>query len=486
MKRDICILVICNSRHHSQNLINLAESLAAKDLRINVVALCESSEVNFYSKIINREKVHLISLDHIETSKNTTKKNYQLSLSLSKSLWRNLFKVADRFNNYLVGGSRRLSSIAKIIQETTPICYLREKRAKAFYTSRMNLVERVFDQVMPSVVFAFGDRHIDIEVAVLMIARSRRVKIVIPYSTYSGDLGLLKIRQIQGEPKRWIPFSLYRLYAGLRMINQVRKGYFYQHPSVSFALKELGGLSKNPWCIGNGLSDIVCVDSENTSARYLNEGVPRKKINVVGDVAYDTLLKKYLSRSELREEIASEYSFDLKKKIIVFALPQFAEQGTMGWNEHWTEIRYLLGQVAQENFNILVSLHPRALTEDYLFLERDFPVHIIRKPLKEFLPVADVFVAINSSTIFWAVLCGIPVVLINFYELDSSMFNHLRTIKVVNDRSALLDKLADAVSDEKIDFAEDWGALSRATVFDGLVTERYLRIVLQAAATNVF
>ena len=66
------------------------------------------------------------------------------------------------------------------------------------------------------------------------------------------------------------------------------------------------------------------------------------------------------------------------------------------------------------------------------------------------------------------------------------MFNHLKTIKVVNDRSAFLDKLVDAASDKKIEFTEDWRALSRATVFDGLVIDRYIHIVLQAAATHDF
>lgn len=490
-KEQISILVVCNSRHHSKNQIGLAEKLTNLDRRIKVVALCEPGDMAFYSKIVDKDKTELLSIDYAKEleKKNLLKKEKGNLNTLTKSklhskLSEKFFTVAMRFNNYLSRKSRMSNLFLNIIRETTLVCYLREKRVKAFFLGRKFLVERLLDNVKPTVVFCFGDRHIDIEAPTLMAARSRGIKIIIPYGTYSGKSGLLKIRQIQGEPKCWRPVSLYRLYAGMRLTSQVHQGYFYQHPSVLFALKALGGLSKNPWCIGNGLSDVVCVDNEHTSARYQGEGVPYEKLRVVGDIAYDTLFEKYTCSSQLRKEIVEDYVLDTDKKILVFALPPFAEQGFMGWENHWTEIRYLLDQVSRTNFNIIISLHPRVNADDYSFLEKEFPVRIAKRPLKELLPIANVFAAAGSSTVFWAVLCGIPVVVINFYGLDSKLFDHLKTIKFVNDRTNLLSALVDAASGKEIMFAEDWKNLSRTTVFDGRVTWRYYNIVMEAAAIH--
>jgi len=480
--KDIAILVVCNSRHHSKNLIGLAERLAILNHQIKIVALCEPGDTNYYSRIVDKTKTKLFSIDYAKeldkSSLPDTEDSGGYDRIRSKSkLSERFFSVALWIDNYLSRKSNISRFIGNVVRESSLICYLREKKAKAFYETRRCLVTRIFEDLRPDVVFSFGDRHIDIELPVLLVARSLGVKVVVPYGTYSGVSGLLKVRQIQGCPKRWFPVSLYRLYAGVKLKNQIYKGYFYQHPSVTFALKTLGGLSKNPWCIGNGLSDIVCVDNEHTSERYQNEHVPHEKIHIVGDIAYDGLYKTYEHRVQKRKEIVKDYSLNPNKKIVIIALPQFAEQELMGWDEHWCEIRYLLEQISKFGLNLLISLHPRVNVEDYLFLENEFPVDILRQALSESLPVADLFVAANSSTVFWAVLCGIPVVVANYYGLDSSLFNHLKSIRYVNERADLYSLFESSISRDDVVFDEDWQSLSREKVFDGNVTQRYGELV---------
>ena len=70
------------------------------------------------------------------------------------------------------------------------------------------MLGRIFDEIKPTVIFCIGDRHIDIEVPTLLAARSRKIKVVIPFTTSSDAYGMLKIRQVQKEPKRWWPVSL--------------------------------------------------------------------------------------------------------------------------------------------------------------------------------------------------------------------------------------------------------------------------------------
>lgn len=485
---EINILVVCNSKHHSVNLINLAENLFNLSSSVSVVAICEPQDMEYYYQVVNKDKTRLLSIDYAKEIINESLINKQThnfegttKPSLKNKYVEKIFGLALHLNNVLSGKIGASNFILRALRETSLICYLREKKAKAFYIKRKEMLDRIFDEIKPTVVFSFGDRHIDIEVPVLLAARSRKIKVVLPYATSSGSHGLLKVRQIQGEPKRWWPVSLYRIYAAIRLKNQILEGYFYQHPSVLFALSALDALSTNPWCIGSGLSNVVCVDNQCTFERYKSEGVPEEKLSIVGDVAYDTLFENYQSRNHLRKEIVEEYFLMSDKKIIVIALPQFAEQGLLDWDEHWVEINYLVEQITHTNLNIVISLHPRVNSSDYSFLEEKYSVHISQKPLNQLLPIADVFVAVNSSTVFWATLCGIPVVMMNFYGLDATLFEHLNNIRYVDERAELFDTLEDTVSEVKFEFEEDWHNLSRELVFDGKVTQRYLGIVTEAS-----
>lgn len=479
---SICIVVICNSKHHSRNLIHLSENLAAIDNRVEVFALCEVNDAVFYKGIINQEisKVILLKSDKIDETKMALV-GYD-SIDVNKSVSRLVSANLDVLYKWILRVKYRSKSnvfnfLVDIIKESTIVCYLREKRIFLHYTHRKHIVERIFEKINPTIVFSFGDRHIDIEAPVLMAAKTNGIRIIIPYSTYSGSPGMIRIRQIQKTLNLWWPFSLYRLYSVLRLRNQILQGYFWQHPSVLFALKKLNSLSDNPWCIGNGLSDIVCVDNEYTYARYRREGVPSWKLRVVGDVAYDSLFEQYSNRKQMLKCVRKECHLEIGKPVIVLALPQFAEQGLMDWERHWKEINYICNQVTRINFNVIISLHPRVNSNNYSFLEGKYPVHISLRPLKEILPIANVFIAINSSTVFWAVLCGIPTIVLDYFGLDSTMFANLSTVKFVRDRNKLFDEIVNATNEAKIDFTEDWEMLSREKVFDGKVVQRYYKII---------
>ncbi len=469
------IMVVCNSRHHSRSTLALAEQLAIMGLQGEVIALCEPSEMGYYESFINPMTTRIVPFAEggVEARPDVpamAQRQAEPSTRFERA-YSSIARLRSRSRSAVV------KKLIDIVRESSPGCLIQEKRALRHYRSQIALAERLMAKTMPTVILAFGDRHIDFEVAVLAAARRRGIRVVLPYSTYSGSAGLLKLRKLQGELGIWSPFSLYRLNAKRVLRSQVMEGYFWQRPSVLMALRKLGLLSRNPWCIGNGPSDIVCVDNDSTFARYAAEGVPQHKIKIVGDTAYDALFAQFTARYQVRAQMAEEGHIRVDWPVIVIALPQFAEQGVMGWEEHWREIEYLLGEICCCGPNVVVSLHPRVNQDDYRYLEEKYPLHIATQPLKDILPVADVFVAVNSSTVFWAVLCGIPVVVLDYFGLDSSLFNHLTSISYVRDRRAVRDVVSIAITSSGPDFADDWKRLSRERVFDGNVIRRYFGLV---------
>lgn len=474
------ILVVCNSRHHSRSTLLLAEQLVSLAGQGEVVALCELVDKDHFeswcdvriTRVLPFAPVTMATFANVTPAESVQPAVLPAAPGRFERLYRYIARVRSRSNSALV------RTLIDLFRNTSVGSYLQQRRVVRYYRAQVALAERLLDAIEPTVVLAFGDRHIDFELPVLAAAHRRGIRILLPYSTYSGAAGMVKIREIQGEYGRWRPFSLYRCYAGLRLASQLRDGYFWQRPSLLMALDELGLLTSNPWCMGNGPADIVCVDNDATLERYADEGVPRHKMRVVGDTAYDELFVRFTERDRLRAQMASVGLLNASRKTFVIALPQFAEQGLMDWPEHWREIEHLLAAVCGCGQNVLVSLHPRVNPDDYRHLEGRYPVRLATQPLKDILPVADVFVAVNSSTAFWSVLCGIPVVVLDYFGLDTSLFGELASISYVRDRNALGEALVSAVVGARPDFSADWQRLSRDQVFDGQVTRRYYEIVI--------
>lgn len=470
------ILVICNSRHHSRNTLSLAEQLIAIEGYGEVVALCEPGEESYFASGTDAQMTRVFPFTpatvealagNADNSSNRPRKVGTGATKYIESFYRRVASFRAQSKSVVV------RTLIDFLSNTTAGIYLQQRRVMRHYRIQVALAEQLIEIFAPTVVLAYGDRHIDFELSVLTSARRQKIRIILPYSTYSGASGMLKIREIQGGYSRWWPFSLYRFYAALRLKNQIRGGYFWQRPSILMALHQLSMLTSNPWCMGNGPADVVCVDNAGTLERYVEEGVPRSKLHIIGDTAYDALFTSFSDRENLRARMISDKLIRSDLKTIVIALPQFAEQGLMDWPEHWQEIENILHEICGCGQNLIVSLHPRVNPEDYRHLESKYPLRIARQPLKNILPVADVFVAVNSSTVFWSVLCGVPVVVLDYFGLDASLFADLDSLVYVRDRNAVGKAVTKAIFDADPDFSADWKRLSRDQVFDGQVVRRY-------------
>lgn len=479
MENQHRILVVGNSRHHSVNLLNLAEKLTLLDSTVEVVLVCDPMDINFYNGLAKLASTKIIQFSfrfNSPTTNEDVKINSIDYASLAKS---------HGIVNYLYDGVKNIvtrfpvfTTLINFAKNSSLGCLFLEKKNVLFYTNLKNKALKLFDEFSPTVVFAFGDRHIDLEAPILMAAKERGVKVIIPYVTFSDKSGLLTIRKVIHGLHIFSNISLYRLYSIFRLKSQVYENYFYQTPSVLHALNKLGGISKNPWCIGNGMSDVVCVDSFYTLKRYVSEGVSEDKIKIAGDLAYDTLFDHINDKDKLRREFFEQHRLGQDKPIIVLALPQFAEQGVMDWEQHWKEVNYLTESLSSLNCTLLISLHPRVNPLDYEYLRGQMNILISSKPLNQILPIADLFIAVNSSTVIWAVLCGIQTVVLDFYGLDSLIFRHLNSIKYITNRSNLGIQVNEILGNvNSVNFKSDWETLSKDEIFDGQVVNRYYKII---------
>lgn len=473
------LLVIGNSAHHTKSLLFLIRELMRLDATVRATLVCYAAQQNTFAEMISDSAIQLTALDCKQGAEhgalpaiNKERRPTSKFLTATNLIKQYLVKVP----NAAPIMRRPLKALIAAIKQTTPGLILRERTVIARFQEEKRMADQLFDRVAPNLVLAFGDRHPDIEVPILRVARERGIKVVIPYTTYSGKDVMVEVRKNDPDFQSTRPFSLYRRMKAAHFREQLHEGLFYQPPSVLSACERFGVLSSYPWCLGNGLSDVICVDGEVTAQRYRNDRVDPEKIRIVGDVVYDKIADSFKRRGEIKAALVQKYGFDAKRKLIALALPQLAEQGVMAWEPHWKEMRFLAEQVSKTQQNLLLSLHPRMNPEDYAFLEREYPCRIATERLSDFVSAPDLFIANYSSTVIWAVLCGVKTIVVDFYGLNYRFFDYLQSVSIVRERERLQPVLAASMTANHVDFSADWKALSREQVLDGRTMQRYLNL----------
>jgi hypothetical protein len=470
----IRILVVGNSKHHSSNLISLSEKLHENYGNIEIVVVTDPGDLEFFKNIRQSPTTRIVSLGEAEFSGDVIDEDNQRDFVRKSSYANGLYKMIK----FIYSKSIFFQYILNSAKHTTIGCLILQEKNISYYRNRKLNAVTLIEKLNPTVVFSFGDRHIDIEAPMLSAAKKMKIPVVLPYVSYSDKSALIAIRKIQKEFSIFSFPSIYKFIISLKFKSQISENYFYQSPSVLIALNRINALSKNPWAIGNGNSDIVCVDNLYTAIRYRNCGVDEHKIRVIGDVAYDNLFKQYYNRRSKRFELCEKYSIDENCKIIVLAMPQFAEQGLMSWEEHWREISHIVNVLSKIEAHVLISLHPRMELSQYQECEKYSNIVILEESLNYILPLADLFIAINSTTVIWSILSGVPVCVLNYFGLDMSMFNHLKSIKYLNAKLTLQRDVTEILDfSGSVDFSPDWDILSREETFDGNVMDRYYQIL---------
>lgn len=206
------------------------------------------------------------------------------------------------------------------------------------------------------------------------------------------------------------------------------------------------------------------------------QGVSEKKLKIVGDIQYDALHVSYSDSTSIRNRLLEKYGMEKDRQTIILAMPQLAEHKLIDWDRHWQEIGFLVSGLEDIDRNLLISLHPKAAKHEYEFLEKARRCRILDEPLKDVLPVADLFLATFSSTVLWAVLCGVKTVVVDFYDFNYDTFDHLNSISIVQDKTIFVETVLRKL-DNKVDFESDWSELSKDIVFDGSTISRYCDII---------
>lgn len=461
------ILVSATQPQRFLDQVNFVKNLT-KETDEFVIYFFVSDEVYFlYSDIVDRLEFKVIN-----EPKNK-------SVHLSNNTFKQLIK--EKIKNKLTTEQRKkLRGFISKLKNTKLFTSRLKKQEKVFLENlekNYKAISKLIQDYKIDVFLINGDRHLGLEPIFLKISKELNVPSIIVYLVdYADEERIFHNDVVTKKIKPNILTSHYteRSQNNLKY-KVVRDSYYYPHV-IGNALDKFGVLTKNPYVMGSGSSDILCLNNKYYKDLYISRGIKEKKIRVVGDGVYDHIYKQYSQQEETKQNILEKYSLDISKKIVIVALPQLGEHIILPWKQHWEEISFLMKSLDSLDHNILISLHPKMDRKKYEFLEDKYNCTILDERLADILPIADMFVATFSSTVVWSVLCGIKTVVVDFYGLNYTMYDFLTSIKKVDKKENLKATLETTLS-EVIDFSKDWKSLSRDEVFDGKTIQRYIQLI---------
>lgn len=318
-----------------------------------------------------------------------------------------------------------------------------------------------FFQTHIDYVFGLGDRHTGLEPVFLKICKELNIPFIIPYLVNYADFERLK--RTSGLTKI-TEKSYYSKSKAKKFFRLSREGYFYYPHYITEALNRFGVLTANTWVMGAGHCSAIAVGSSYEKQQLLSEGVEEAKIHIIGHIKLDELFNVFVNSK----------NFKTGNKIVI-SLPQLGEHHILPWDRHWEEINFLVKIACEASPDVVLILHPKMKFSDYSFLTKYGCRIETAEPLKAIVQ-SDLYVATYSTTIVWAVLCGVKSLVVDFYDLNYSMYDYLQSIEKITVKHLLKEKIKELLLEKKL-FNEDWENLSRNIVFRGNNSQLYLELI---------
>lgn len=178
---------------------------------------------------------------------------------------------------------------------------------------------------------------------------------------------------------------------------------------------------EKPWVFNSTNADIVFLESLAMRDYYSAVGLDTNNLVVTGSPTSDLIYEVGANLNGIKTRLRTKYCLGRYQKVVLIALPPDFFYVVGGrpqsiYANHAEVINFfsrLIG--AHQSVRWIISLHPSMTKSDYGALELAGAT-IIDEPAYQLLPLCDIYLATVSSTIRWAIACGVPVINYDFYR----------------------------------------------------------------------
>lgn len=238
----------------------------------------------------------------------------------------------------------------------------------------------------------------------------------------------------------------------------------------------------NPWLVNTGDIDAIALESATVERTYLDYGFQASKLKLIGHPMHDLLSGVERERDDRRANIFDKFNFDYERPLAVVCMPPDQLATSPGCYCNYTDIIFAFSQLPKKlaGMNVVVSPHPNISLEG-LSLIRAAGVALEEVSASQLIPIADFYIASVSSTIKWALACGIPVINYDCYGYGYPDYQCVPQVIEVSDEGtyrAVLNRLSDTAEQVALKQlaktnAGHWG------VIDGMALSRLVDLCFE-------
>ena len=185
------------------------------------------------------------------------------------------------------------------------------------------------------------------------------------------------------------------------------------------------------------------------------QGIGAKSYEITGGVFDDQIFKNYNDGKKLYENLGKEFNFQNERKIILIALPPLV--GEFYRNGEYLDEKYLLelflpSTINFDNYNILISPHPRINIDNLKSIELPANFIIIDKPVELLIPMCDLFVTTFSSTIRMAAALNKIILNYDILSYQYELFSDIKNMTTVTNENEYLNHLPGSIMQAKSEY----------------------------------
>ncbi len=384
--------------------------------------------------------------------------------------------------NFVKKNESLLRKIYKNLQKTSLFLYLNSIRIYKQLVSNYKKIDEICKDMDIQAIFIPCDRCGGYENLFLKYAKENSIKsFVFPYA-YTDPVSRLDRRFDKDElcfnvlKSPWINFMIEKKYPKQVFKHDGLKSLFYPADYV-LATSKFGSLALDPWNVGgSGMIDYICLQGEQEKDKSISFGI-KDNLYTTGHPEHDLLYESFLQKDRVKNELINKFSLDSSKKIVILALPQWYENKVLNREDSDKYHKLLVQSILSNDVNLLISLHPKMEVEYYKKSLGD--VNILEQSLSSCLSIADVFVSGFVGTSTWAMLLGIPTVLMNEFDFKYEYIASLKGI-LKTDRETFAKEVNRLLADEsyyKLIKSHQDESSKYFAKFDGNVNQRFLELI---------
>lgn len=261
-------------------------------------------------------------------------------------------------------------------------------------------------------------------------------------------------------------------------------------------LEALGLAPEHPWLPNSSKATCIAVESKEMEKYYRRMQFPDSQLRLTGAAYDDRIAATRSQMADAKQKLCRQLRLDPAKPLLVCAWPtdQFGSRFIpLEFNNYeqlckaWAKTLALVARLT--DYNIVIRPHPVTDPDFLTSVLRPYRLHhrITDIDTLELVPVCDLFIACVSSTLRWAISCGIPAINYDCYDYGYTDFDSapgLFTVKKYGDFDRIVQRLTEdptAYAEAKRaqeECAAEWG------LHDGKSMDRILHLIGDLAASD--